>query len=352
MDRCNVKCPDYEYDDCRKLKRAPHVCNGCDKSKYCRLDKFYYRAEYANKEYEALRREARVGINATPDTISQMDSILSVGVKNGQSIAHIVASNKTIITCSEKTIYNYMDSGYFSVKNLDLPRKLHYKPRKRSKVDEEKRLAMLEGRRYTDFTAFMAKHDLPVCEMDTLHGAEGTHKLLLTMQIVKLDILLPFLISSCTQENVIRALDNLEKAITRKVFRKTFSVILTDRGSEFLCADLIERSIFGGARCKVFYCDPNAPFQKPHIEKNHTHIRSVFPKKSAFSNGKHNNFDGMSQEKISLMANHINSLCRDSLSGMPPLTFAKDALDRKLIEALGLKLIHADEVNLTPTLLI
>jgi IS30 family transposase len=351
--KCNSKCSDYVYETCGRLSRSPYVCNFCDK-RSCRLDKYYYRAEYAHKEYEALRRESRLGINATPDQIAQMNEIITAGVKKKQSIAHIVHTNGGVIKCTEKTIYNYISGGYFSVGNIDLPRKLHYKPRKSEntkKADAARKCAALGGRRYTDFTEFMAKHDLPVTEMDTVHGAEGTQKVLLTMLSVRTGVLLPFLLEACTQDEVVRVFDEVEAAVTPDAFRKAFSVIITDRGSEFLCPELLERSITGGQRTRVFYCDPNAPFQKPHLEKSHTHIRSFFPKKSSWNNGKRNTFDLMTQEKITLMANHINSLARDSLNGLPPMLLGAALLPPELIEALGLELIPAMDVTLIPALL-
>jgi IS30 family transposase len=350
MYKCNRICPDFAPDVCATLIRAPYVCNGCAKSG-CRLDKYYYRAEYAQKEYEALRREARIGVNATPDDIAKMDKIISAGVKKKQSIAHIVASNRSVITCTEKTIYNYIAGGYFSVHNLDLPRKLHFKPRKTQKAKEEQRLRALEGRRYQDFTAYISKHGFPVVEMDTVHAREGTKKVLLTMQLTSSYTLLSFLLESCIQEEVVRVFDEIELAVTPDVFKKTFPVFLTDRGPEFLCPDTLERSIAGGIRTKVFYCDPNAPFQKGCLEQSHSLIRRYFPKLSAYSTGKHNTFENMSQEKISLMTNHINSHVRDSIGGLPPMFLATAMLDPKVIEALGLALIPHDEVTLSPALL-
>lgn len=349
--KCNGICAGFVPDVCDRLKRAPHVCDGCKKNKGCRLDKYYYRAEYAHKEYEALRRESRIGINATPDEVGQMNEIISAGVKKGQSVAHIVATNKDVITRTKKTIYNYIDGGYFSVGNIDLPRKLHYKPRKTHKADEVRKLAMLDGRRYQDFTEFISTHDVRVTEMDTVHGGEGTRKVLLTMQILCADTLLSFLLDACTKEEVIRVFDELERLLTPPVFKKSFPCILTDRGPEFLDAEALETSIEGGLRTRVFYCDPNAPFQKPHLEKNHTHIRSYFPKKSAFATGRLNTFDEMTPEKITLMVNHINSLVRDSLGGIQPIFLALTMLDPKLIEALGLELVPPDKVILNPTLL-
>ena len=350
--KCNRVCPDFEPDVCNKLDRAPYVCNGCSKNAaHCRLDKYYYRAEYAHKEYRALLREARIGVNATPDDIAVMNDVISSGVKKKQSLAHIIASNKDVIRCTEKTIYNYIAGGYFSVNNLDLPRKLHYKPRKTQKAKEELRLKAIEGRRYQDFTAYISEHDLPVVEMDTVHGREGTKKVLLTMQLISSCTLFSFLLDSCTQEEVVRVFDEIELAVTPEVFMKTFPVFLTDRGPEFLCPDLLERSIAGGTRTKVFFCDPNAPFQKGSLEQSHSLIRRYFPKQSAYSTGKYNTFENMSQEKITLMINHINSHVRDSIGGLPPMFFATAILNPKVIEALGLALIPHDEVMLSPALL-
>ena len=351
MHKCNKVCPDFTPDACDTLKRAPFVCNGCRKNTNCRLDRYHYRAEYAHRGYKALLHEARVGVNATEAEIAAMDEIVSPGLKKGQSVAHIVATNKGSITCSEKTIYNYLTGGYFTADNFALPRKLHFKPRKPQGEKEEKRLKALEGRRYTDFTAYIAERHLPVTEMDTVHGGEGTKKVLLTMQPCSSCLLLPFLLDACTQDEVVRAFDEIERAITPEVFAKTFPVFLVDRGSEFLCPDLLERSIDGGLRTKVFFCDPNAPFQKGTLEQSHSLIRRFFPKKSAYNDGRHNSFDNMTQQKITLMANHINSHSRDSLGGLAPMFLGGLMFDPKVIEALGLAFIPDDEVTLKPALL-
>lgn len=351
MHKCNKVCPDFIPDDCDMLKHAPHVCNGCKKNTNCRLDKYHYKAEYAHKGYTALLQESRIGVNATADEIAEMNEVVSAGLKKGQSIAHIVATNKDSITCTEKTVYNYLAGGYFSANNFDLPRKLHFKPRKSQKAKEEQRLRALDGRRYTDFTAYISEKDVPVTQLDTVHGGEGTKRVLLTMLICSQSVLLSFLLGACTQDEVVQAFDEIERAITPAVFAKTFPVFLCDRGSEFLCPDLLERSINGGLRTKIFFCDPNAPFQKGQLEQTHSLIRRFFPKKSAYNNGRHNSFDNMTQEKITLMINHINSHARDSLGGLTPMFMATIMLNPKVTEALGLALIPHDEVMLRPTLL-
>ena len=59
----------------------------------------------------------------------------------------------------ERTIYNYIDAGLLSVGNLDLPRKVRYKARKKKKplrVDKQ----CHKGRIYEDFLEFMEAHSI------------------------------------------------------------------------------------------------------------------------------------------------------------------------------------------------
>jgi len=164
-------------------------------------------------------------------------------------------------------------------------RKLRYKPRKSHKENKEQDLKAYEGRRFSDFTEFIANHDLPFVQMDTLHGQQGTSKCLLTFYLMNVAVLLSFLLDACTQDEVKRVFDEIEFRITPKVFKETFPVILTDRGPEFKNPELLETSITGGRRCYMFYCDPNAPFQKAEIEKTHSFIRYFLPKQSAYNKG-------------------------------------------------------------------
>ncbi len=127
--KCHSFCHDYIPFDysCPKTKKAPYVCNGCSKKNGCRLDKYYYRASRAHKEYKTILVESRVGINATQEEIKSLDDMVSPLIQKGQSVYTILQNHPEITQC-EKTIYNYIDSGVLSVRNLDLPKKVAYKP--------------------------------------------------------------------------------------------------------------------------------------------------------------------------------------------------------------------------------
>lgn len=62
---------------CSKLNKAPFVCNACSKKIECRLDKAYYRATIAQREYRTALVESRTGINISPEVLIRLDELVS-----------------------------------------------------------------------------------------------------------------------------------------------------------------------------------------------------------------------------------------------------------------------------------
>ena len=60
--RCTSHCSAYKPFTCPRLSKPPYVCNGCKERSKCSLEKRFYRASYAQKEYELTRSEARSGL--------------------------------------------------------------------------------------------------------------------------------------------------------------------------------------------------------------------------------------------------------------------------------------------------
>lgn len=118
-------------------------------------------------------------------------------------------------------------------------------------------------------------------------------------------------------------------------------IILTDNGSEFKRVDELELTELLEYRTNLFYCDPQASWQKPHIEKNHEYIRYVIP------SGK--SMNPYNDEDILKLMNHINSVKRKSLGNKSPYELAtKDEDVQYLMKALKMHIIPADDVQLTP----
>lgn len=339
---CNKHCDKFIPDECSKLKQAPFVCNSCEKKAQCRQDKFFYRSTTAHNRYRTVLSSSREGINLSEETLSELDALVSPLIRKGQPITHIYAKHEKEIPCGIRTFYNYIDKCILSVKNIDLPRKVKYKPRRKQK-QTQKDHSWLEGRKYSDFTAYLEAHpDASVVEMDTVEGVKGG-KVLLTMLFRNSRCMIAFLLASKTQESVLKIFDYLEESMSTSVFLKTFPVILTDNGSEFLNPILLEMGMDSCIRTNIYYCNSNASYQKGALEKNHEFIRYIVPKGESF--------DEYTQDDISLMINHINSTARDSLNGRTPFELASLLLDECVIEILGLRKVEHDEVHLKPSLL-
>ena len=332
--------------DCYRLVKSPHVCNGCKDNIICTFHKYQYFATHAHNEYQDTLVSSREGINQDPESLQQLDELVSPLIKKGQSIAHIFSTHESEINCSRSTIYRYVNDFVLTARNIDFPRRVKYKCRKKSgtrKLTNEERMAVLT-RNHERFMKYLKKFpDTDVVEMDTVEGCRGSHKVILTLLFRSCNLMLMFLLENKTQEAVIEALNWLCDELGIGVFQQLFPVILADRGTEFLFPEAIECDRYGEIKTRLFYCDPQASWQKGALEKNHEFIRYVLPKG--------NSFDRLTQEDITLLMNHINSYARDKFHGKTPYTLSKVLLEDKLHEVMKLAEIKPDDVYLKPALL-
>ena len=104
--RCTTRCPDYEKEVCSRPQKPPYVCNGCADRSKCTLEKVFYRACYAEKEYRTILSEARTGPDVTEEELAAMNGVISPLLRNGQSIYHILLNHRDEIPRCEKTIYS------------------------------------------------------------------------------------------------------------------------------------------------------------------------------------------------------------------------------------------------------
>lgn len=340
--RCYRICPDFQEEHCVRLERPPYVCNGCPERTTCTLRKRLYRAIYAQNEYEAVRSESRQGIALTPEEVARIDAIIYPLVKRGHSLHHACVNNADIIMVDERTVYNYVDAGVLSIKSIDLPRKVRYRPRKKQKeVKLDKHC--YEERTYEDFLRFMEDNpDTPVVEMDTVEGTKGG-KVLLTIFFRDSALMLAFLRNANTARSVTDIVDRLYDTLGAELYSELFPVILTDRGSEFSNPTAIEYDWNGNFRSMVFYCDPNCPHQKGGIEVTHEFIRRILPKGTSFEN--------LRQEDIDLMMNHINSYKRKKLNNRSANQLFSFLHGDAVVEKLNLRHVEPNSINLTPSLL-
>ena len=346
---CTKICDRYESIACHKPDRPPYVCNTCKDRKLCIKDKYIYSAPFADAAVSRRRSESRQGIRLTDEQKRFVDELVTRLVKKGQPLTHIYAEHEAEMPMSLRSLYNYIDAGELTIKNIDLRRKTGYRPRKKKYKDIGNQQGFAnqkyrEGRTYEDFESRMKYSSLSVVEMDTVKGIRERGKRLLTMIFRDNSIMLMFLMPDGKAESVKRVFDFLEYGLGLERFYRLFPVILTDNGSEFKRPRDLEFTIDLTPRTDIYYCDPMASWQKPHIEKNHEFIRYVIPR------GK--SLDPYTQEDMTLLMNHINSTRRPGLGNKAPyeLINEEDEDMKALFSLLKMDLIPPDEVHLKPNL--
>lgn len=337
---CNQTCRDFEKERCNRLDKAPYVCNGCDKqvSRCTIAHKYKYNARFANRKYQENLSNARSGINMTKHELRQIDKIITPLIEQGQSPYQII-TNHPELNISVRTLYTYIDLGLFCARNIDLKRKVSFKPRKCHKTQITDR-TVFNNRTYTDFQALNLKS---FTEMDTVHSSRESKKTLLTFFFTKEKLFLAFLMNRCTTGAVRLIFDRLEKRMGTYEFLAVFKYILTDRGSEFGNPDSLETGIDEIQRTSIYYCDPMQSGQKGGLEQAHTMLRMILPKGTSF--------EFLTQWDVNLIVNHINSTPRESLGGRTPYSVALESFGEEIMKAFQLRPIDPDEVDLTPKLI-
>lgn len=340
---CTTLCSRYKKIKCEKIEEPPYTCNVCTDKRLCTKPRYLYSAKFADAAYIRRRSESRSGIRLKGKDLEELDGLISRLVKKGQPLSHIHAEHKEELPISLRSLYNYIDGGVLTVKNLDLRRKTGYRPRKKpiAKKPGFQNHEYRKGRTYDDFQTFLQKHPLtPIVEMDTVKGVRETGKRMLTMIFRENSVMLLFLLLDGTAASVVNVFDFLTDTLGLEAFQRLFPVLLTDNGSEFKRVKDIEFACTDERRTRVFFCDPQASWQKPHIEKNHEYIRYVIPRGKSFT--------PYTEEDITLLMNHINSVKRKSLSHRSPydLVLPEDEDMKWLMTILGMHTIPPDDVHL------
>ena len=337
---CNQTCPDFQKERCSKLDRAPYVCNGCSKKiNHCTIaHKYTYNARFADRKYRECLKDSRSGIAMTRQELHKKDKIITPLIDQGQSPYQIVAKHPEL-NLSVRSVYNYLDMGLLTARNVDLKRKVKFKPRKvhNSQISDRR---VFNGRTYADFQQL---HLESFVEMDTVHSAVGSSKTLLTFFFTREKLFLAFLMNRNTEGSVRLVLDRLEKRFGTFDFLTLFEYILTDRGAEFGDPDSLETGVTGIQRTNIYYCDPMRSGQKGGIEQAHTMLRMILPKRTTF--------EFLTQWDVNLITSHINSTPRESLNGRTPYDVALEAFGEDVLKAFQLRRIDPDKVILTPKLI-
>lgn len=341
---CRSHCVEFVEEKCPKLDKPPYVCNACEVRNKCTLTKHFYYALQANKKYMERLVESRSGVCMTEAEIQHLNDLLVPLIKDkGQSIHHVFINHQDEIMMSEKTLYKLIDSGILEVRNIDLPRKVRYRQRKKVSSSYKVDKNCLNGRRYEDFLHFINEHpDMALVEMDTVEGIKG-ESCLLTIHFTVCSFMIAVKREFNDSKSVTDFFNVIYKKLGRELFMKLFPVILTDNGKEFSNPKAIEFDENGERRTYVFYCHPSSPFEKGSCEVNHELLRRIVPKGITWNQ--------YTQKDINIMMSHINSYARDKLNDKSPFLLFSCLYGEEVPNFFNVTCIEPDDINLTKGLI-
>lgn len=328
---------------CPRLLKAPFVCNGCEQRSRssCPHVRQLYIAKKAQNDYETLLTEAREGIPLNKESFYQTERIVSQAVRDGQHIYHVIATHH--LPVSTATVYRHIRRGYYAIAPIDLPRAVKFKPR-HSKPNEFVPRAFKQGRTYADYLNFTADFPaLQTVQLDTVIGRIGG-KVIMTIHFVQSNFMAGLLMENKTAVEAASSIRSLKERLKQAGFSfgDVIPLMLTDNGGEFSMVSAFENDPNGTMESHLFFCDPCSPYEKPHIEKNHSLFRDILPSGSSF--------DSLTQQDIDLVFSHVNAVRRKQFNGKSAYDLFTFMFSPQLAACLGIRYIPPDQVIQSPRL--
>ncbi|MGI6695921.1 MAG: IS30 family transposase [Christensenellales bacterium] len=208
-----------------------------------------------------------------------------------------------------RTLYNYIEKGYIpGVEISDLPRR-GQTPKRRYRVLRQSNKGgggkSIEERPEAANLRTEDGH----WEMDCMMPGkrEGTSCLLVMTERTSRESIIRKL-RAARAEEVIKALNQLERDMGAAVFRKRFKTITMDNGAEFSgWRDLEQSCLSKKKRTSIYYCHPYSAWERGSVENVIGHIRRFIPKGS--------NIGKIPRQHILEIESWLNNLPRRLLGG-------------------------------------
>lgn len=318
------------------------LCNGCPHRYSCTKEHLYYNYVEAQEQAVSTHLSAHSKSKLLPQQIRLIDSIVTDGVRLGQSLHHIYISNPILAKiCVERTIRRLCYRRELTVKPHELRRYVVYKHTYK-KTPQESRLRdirVLIGRTYKDYLDYVAKHRrLSLVHFDSVIGKITDYQAILTIIFPSTNFQFGLLIQKGNSSSVRAVLKALFHRLGEELVRKIFAISLCDNGTEFSSFPDIENFV-GPQSIQTFFTTPYRSTDKPQCERNHELIRYVFPK------GK--SFNSLTQEVVNDVFSNINSYIRKGKGDKTPYDLMKRRYGQDFLDVIGIKRIPNKKVKLT-----
>lgn len=350
---CTKSCVDYKQFICKRRDRTPGACNGCDNFIHCRYNKYVYKPSVAHNEYRESLVDSRLGVNLTTEEAKAMGLLIKPLLAQGQSPYQIIL-NHPELGITEKTLYTYIETGVFNIvgiSSMDLRRQVSRTIPKAKKNLYKKRedKRYLKGRTFKDYQNYIEQNsNMKVIQMDTVYNDGSNGPFIQTFKFIETGFFFALYHEAKTAEVMASGVELLDNVIGQELFNKYVEILLTDRGTEFVLADAMEKREGGTVRTRVFYCDPMQSCQKGSLENKHIELRYILPKEVDLRK-----LGLKSQEDLNLVLSHLNSSPNEKLNGKSAIELTEFLYPElvKKFNDFGINKIDRDKVILKPYLL-
>ena len=167
---------------CPRLAAWPRCCNGCGRYRAIgckRRPHVFYDARAAQLCADSVLVSSRRGIDADePAAAARLEAIRGC-LRRGLSPEQMAARNGGPVDLSPSTIYRWVAAGYDGMTNMELRRKVGYRPRRRAPAASATRHS--PRRSYAAFLGLGEDACAAAWEMDTVEGAREDSACLLTL---------------------------------------------------------------------------------------------------------------------------------------------------------------------------
>ena len=210
--------------------------------------------------------------------------------------------SKSEMVCT-KTLYNYIDAGLLTIKNIDLPLKLRRSSKSKTVKKNKKKLGTSIEERPESIND---RSEFGHWEIDTVIGKKNKDQAaLLTMTERTTRAMIIRKIAEKTSYSVQETMLKLIKE-TGELFSTVFKSITSDNGSEFSELASIEELV----DTKVYYTHPYSSWERGTNERHNGLIRKFIPKGKSINE--------YSIEAIARIQNWCNTLPRKILGYFTP----------------------------------
>lgn len=190
----------------------------------------------------------------------------------GFSSRQIAWKNKPMV--SVKTLYNYIDLGLLTVRNIDLPMKL----KRNTKTKRVRKHRRILGTSIAERPPEIEdREEFGHWEIDTVEGKKSDDNALLTLLERKTRNYYAIKIDDQDHDSVDYAITKLQQDFG-ELFPQVFKTITSDNGSEFSNLAMGLKGV-----TDVYFARPYAPYERGSNERHNGLLRRYIPKGKAIS---------------------------------------------------------------------